>query len=64
MSEWLPALPALALGVAILLLPGAAVAYAVGLRGIAAWGVAPGLSTTVVAGAAVLAPVMNLSWRP
>lgn len=64
MSEWLPALPALALAVAILVLPGAAVAYAVGLRGIAAWGVAPSLGTTVVAGAAVLAPVMHLSWRP
>jgi hypothetical protein len=63
-SEWLPALPALALGVAILLLPGAAVAYAAGLRGIAAWGIAPSLSTTVVAGAAVLAPLLHLSWRP
>ena len=64
MSEWLPALPPLVLGVAIVLVPGAAVAYAAGLRGIAAWGIAPSLGTTVVAGAAVLAPVMHLSWRP
>ncbi|HEU4997944.1 MAG TPA: DUF6541 family protein [Lapillicoccus sp.] len=64
MSEWLPALPPLVICAAILLLPGAAVAYAAGLRGIAAWGVAPGLGTTVVAGAAVVAPVMHLSWQP
>ncbi|MEP6649740.1 MAG: DUF6541 family protein [Lapillicoccus sp.] len=64
MSEWLPVLPLLVLGAAILLVPGAAVAYATGLRGIAAWGVAPSLGTTLVAGAAVLAPVMELSWQP
>ena len=40
-SEWLPVLPPLVLCVAIVLVPGAAMAYAVGLRGIAAWGVAP-----------------------
>ena len=64
MSEWLPALPLLVLAVAVVLVPGAVVAYATGLRGIAAWGVAPSLGTTLVAGTAVLAPFMNLPWRP
>ena len=64
MSEWLPVLPLLILGAAIVLLPGAAMAYVAGLRGIAAWGVAPSLGTTLVAGAAVLAPFLQLAWRP
>ncbi len=64
MSEWLPVLPPLVVCVAIVLLPGATIAYAVGLRGIAAWGVAPSLGTTLVAGAAVLAPFLNLPWQP
>jgi hypothetical protein len=63
-SEWLLVLPPLVLCAAIVLLPGAAVAYAAGLRGIAAWGVAPSLGTTLVAGAAVLAPFLNLPWQP
>ena len=64
MSEWLPVLPPLVLCVGIVLLPGAGIAYAVGLRGIAAWGVAPSLGTTLLAGAAVLAPFMHLPWQP
>src|SRR6478736_1233978 len=63
-SEWLPVLPPLVLCVAIVLVPGAGIAYAVGLRGIAAWGVAPSLGTTLLAGAAVLAPFMHLPWQP
>jgi hypothetical protein len=63
-SEWLSALPPLVLCVAIVLVPGAALAYAAGLRGISAWGVAPSLGTTLVAGTAVLAPLMHLAWRP
>ncbi len=64
MSEWLPALPALLVVVVLVLLPGTAVAYAAGARGIVAWGVGPTLSMTVLGLAAAIAPVMHLSWSP
>ena len=64
MTEWLPALPALLVVVALVLLPGTAMAYAAGARGVVAWGVGPGLSMTALGLAATLAPVMHLTWTP
>lgn len=64
MSEWLTALPALLVVVAIVLVPGLVAAYAVGARGVAGWGLAPGLSMTVLTGTAVVAPFLQLSWSP
>jgi hypothetical protein len=63
-SEWLSALPPLVLCVSIVLVPGVTLAYAAGLRGVSAWGVAPSLGTTLLAGTAVLAPLMHLPWAP
>lgn len=64
MSEWLPALPALLAVVGLVLLPGAAVAYAAGARGVVAWAVGPALSMTVLGLAATVVPVMHLTWSP
>ena len=64
MSEWLQALPALLLVVALVVLPGLGAAYAVGLRGLVAWGTAPALGVSVLAGAPVVAQVIGLGWSP
>jgi len=64
MSTWLPALPALLVVVALVLLPGAAMAYAAGARGLVAWGLAPGLSMTALTIGTGLAPVLHLTWTP
>lgn len=64
MSVWLSALAPFVLVTGLALGPGLAVAYAVGARGIAAWGVAPALGMTVLTCGAVVAPVMQLAWTP
>ena len=47
---------------AVLVLPGLAVTWLVGLRGIAAWGLAPPVSVTLVALGGIVAPVAGLRW--
>ncbi len=64
MSTWLPALPALLVVAVLVLIPGAAMTYAAGARGVVAWGVAPGLSMTALSVGACLAPVLHLAWAP
>ncbi|GAB7192248.1 hypothetical protein NUM3379_29570 [Kineococcus sp. NUM-3379] len=61
---WPQAVPAVLLGTAVLLLPGAVVGWALRQRGLALLGAAPGLSTAVVALAALLAPRAGLPWGP
>ena len=64
MSVWLPAVPGLLGAVLLVLGPGLVVGYALGVRGISAWGLAPPLSLSVLTTAAALAPVMHVSWTP
>ncbi len=64
MSAWLPAVPALAATVALVLLPGALVGWLLGLRGMPLAGAAPALSFTVLAGGAVAAPLLRAPWNP
>lgn len=47
---------------AVLVLPGLAATYLLGLRGIAAWGLAPPVSITLVAVGGIVAPVVGLRW--
>lgn len=55
MTAWVEAAPAILTALAVLLLPGLAVAFAAGLRGTVALGLAPPLSVTTVALTAVVA---------
>ena len=64
MAAWLPAVPALAVTVALVLAPGALLGWLLGLRGMPLAGAAPALSFTVIAGGAVAAPLLRLSWTP
>lgn len=59
---WLAAAPAVAAAMLVLVVPGGAVGWAVGLRGIPAWGAAAPLSVTVVALAAVGADLVGVRW--
>ena len=62
--SWLSAAPLLMICAAWVVLPGAAVTYALGLRGIAAWGAAPAVSVATVAATAVLAGRLGIAWGP
>ncbi|MDQ2782265.1 MAG: hypothetical protein M3Y26_06975 [Actinomycetota bacterium] len=64
MTAWLTAAPWFVLVVAIVLVPGLAIAYAAGLRGPAGWGVAPALGMTSLTLGTVLAPFLGLVWTP
>lgn len=60
--SWPAAAPAVAAAVLVLVVPGGAVGWAAGLRGIPAWGAAAPLSVTVVALAAVGADLVGVRW--
>jgi hypothetical protein len=62
MGQWAATLPAVGLALAVLLVPGLGAAYAAGLRGIPAWGLAPPISVSVVAVAAVVAAAVGVRW--
>jgi hypothetical protein len=58
----LPSLAETAVLALVLLAPGLAVSYLLGLRGIAAWAIAPPVSITLVAVGGIVAPVIGLRW--
>lgn len=60
MSEWVPVLLPVGAAALLFLAPGLLIGYAAGLRGLAAWGLAPALSTTAVASAGVLGPLIGV----
>lgn len=60
--NWLNAVPALLVAVAWVLVPGLLVSYLVGLRGIAAWGLAPIAGIAMIASAAVAAGKLGIPW--
>ncbi|MGZ4742997.1 MAG: DUF6541 family protein [Oryzihumus sp.] len=62
LAAWAPAWPALLAAAAVLLVPGLATAYAAGLRGIPAWGLAAPLSVSIAAVGAVLGPFVGMRW--
>ncbi|RCW38513.1 hypothetical protein DFQ14_12115 [Halopolyspora algeriensis] len=60
--SWLDAVPALVAAVAWLLVPGVLSSYALGLRGLAAWTVAPVFSTAVIAVSAIVFGKLGIAW--
>ena len=64
MTAWLAVWPALLAAAGVLVLPGLAAAWAAGLRGIPAWGLAGPLSVTLVGVAALAGPVVGVAWGP
>jgi hypothetical protein len=60
--NWIDAAPIALVTIAWVLVPGLAISYLLGLRGIAAWGFAPVTSIGLIAGTAVLAEKLGLDW--
>jgi hypothetical protein len=61
---WLSAVPVALLTAAWVLVPGLPLTYALGLRGVSAWGVAPAASIGSVAVGAVVAGLAGFPWSP
>lgn len=60
--NWFDAVPALLVTAAWLLVPGVAISYLVGLRGIAAWGLAPITSIALIGATAVVLEKLGVDW--
>ncbi|MGZ4635001.1 DUF6541 family protein [Oryzihumus sp.] len=60
---WFEALPTFLALAAVVLLPGLALGYAVGLRGLSAWGVAPPLSVSLLGVLGIVAGVAHIPWN-
>lgn len=60
--SWFEALPAALAAAAWLIGPGVALAYALGLRGLGAWGLGPTLSVLLISFAAVVAQKAGVKW--
>ncbi|MDR7301851.1 DUF6541 family protein [Haloactinomyces albus] len=60
--SWIDAVPALAATVVWFLAPGVLTSYALGLRGLAAWTVAPAFSTATLAVSAVVFGKLGIAW--
>lgn len=63
MSSWFEALPAFAVALLILAVPGAAVLAVLRVRGLMALCLAPAVSVSIVAVSAVVAPLIHLPWH-
>ena len=64
MSAWWSAAPAFLVLLAIVLVPGTAMAYAVGLRGLLAWGLSPGLGFTALTLSPIVVHLLSITWSP
>ncbi|ALO65395.1 hypothetical protein AS189_01410 [Arthrobacter alpinus] len=62
MTSWIEAVPAFAVALLILAVPGAAVLAALRIRGLIALCLAPAVSVSVLAVSAIVAPLIHLSW--
>ncbi|HEV7646645.1 MAG TPA: DUF6541 family protein [Actinophytocola sp.] len=60
--NWIEAAPVALVTVAWLLVPGLLVSYLIGLRGVAAWGLAPVTGIALIACAAVLGGFLGIGW--
>lgn len=59
---WFEAAPSAVISAAWLVLPGLPVSYALGLRSMAAWALAPVATVAIVAGTAVMAEKVGIAW--
>lgn len=64
MGGWLSASGAIAVAVAILLLPGLLFGLALRLRGLALWALAPAASIVILTGVSLLTGLAGIPWRP
>ncbi|MEP6800148.1 MAG: DUF6541 family protein [Lapillicoccus sp.] len=62
MSTWASAVPAFAVVLALVLVPGGVMAYAAGLRGLLAWGLAPSVGFTALTLSPVIARLLSVPW--
>lgn len=62
--SWWSVVPLALVAIGLLFVPGAAVAWASRVRGMALLGVAPAITVSIVAVSALVAPVVNLKWSP
>lgn len=62
--SWWEAVPIALLAAAWLLLPGLPAAYAIGLRGLAAWAIGPVIGVALVGVLGVLAAKLGIAWSP
>ncbi|TDQ05004.1 DUF6541 family protein [Labedaea rhizosphaerae] len=62
--SWLSFVPAVLVAAAWLLLPGLAVGYAMGLRGVICWGLAPTMSAAAISVSAILLGAAGLGFTP
>src|ERR1700754_2074721 len=60
--NWIAAAPVALVTVAWLLVPGLFVSYLLGLRGVAAWGLAPVTGIALIACTAVLGGFLGIGW--
>src|SRR5688572_15562288 len=60
--SWFEALPAALAAAGWLIGPGVALAYALGLRGLGAWGMAPTLSVSLICITAAVAQKVGVKW--
>lgn len=63
-TEWLSAIPALAIAVVLVFLPGIAALLGVGLRGLALGAFAPAMSVAMIAVAGIALSVVQVQWTP
>jgi hypothetical protein len=60
--NWLDAVPLVLVTTAWLLVPGLAISYLLGLRGVAAWALAPITSIAIIASTAVVVEKLGIDW--
>jgi hypothetical protein len=60
--NWIQAAPVALVAVAWLLVPGLAISYLLGLRGVVAWGLAPASGIALISAAAVLSGFLGIDW--
>lgn len=62
--SWIEAIPTALVSTAILLVPGLAVGWFIGLRRLWLWALAPAVSITLLSVASVVLPLIGVSWHP
>ncbi|QIK62994.1 hypothetical protein G7068_07150 [Leucobacter viscericola] len=62
--SWIDALPTVLASAALLLVPGLAVGWFIGLRRLWLWALAPAVSITLLSAASVVLPLIGVSWNP
>lgn len=62
MDTWWSVTPALLILAGLVLVPGLAMSYAIGLRGLVGWGLAPTLGLTVLAVSPIAARLLSVPW--